>query len=39
MAYPIDKKLVVGVSTNALFDLTREDEIFRDEGIEAYKKF
>lgn len=39
MAYPIEKKLVVGVSTNALFNLTREDEIFRDEGIEAYKKF
>ena len=28
MAYPIDKKLVVGISSNALFDLKKEDDIF-----------
>lgn len=39
MPYPIDKKLVVGLSTNALFDLREEDRIFREEGVEAYKKF
>lgn len=39
MSYPIEKKLVVGLSTNALFDLREEDRIFREEGVEAYKKF
>lgn len=39
MPYPIDKKLVIGVSTNALFNLTKEDDIFRDKGIDAYKKY
>lgn len=38
MPYPIDKKLVVGVSSNALFDLHAEEEIFKTEGLEAYKK-
>ena len=28
MPYPIEKKLVVGISSNALFDLRKEDEIF-----------
>jgi 5'-nucleotidase len=39
MAYPIDKKLVVGVSTNALFNLNKEDEIFNNEGVEAFRKY
>jgi len=39
MAYPIDKKLVVGVSSNALFDLQKEDQIFREKGIKEYRKF
>lgn len=39
MAYPIDKKLVVGVSTTALFDLETEDRIFHEEGVAAYKKY
>lgn len=39
MAYRIDQKLVVGVSTNALFDLRIEDEIFNSEGIEKYKAY
>jgi len=39
MAYPINKKLVVGVSSNALFDLQAEDRIFREEGIKAYRKY
>ncbi|MFW5804122.1 MAG: 5'-nucleotidase [bacterium] len=38
MAYPIEKKLVVGISANSLFDLAKEDAIFRDEGLDAYKK-
>ena len=39
MPYPIHRKLVVGVSTNALFDLELEDRIFKEQGVEAYKKY
>ena len=39
MAYPIENKLVVGVSSSALFDLQLEDEIFQTNGLEEYKKY
>ncbi|MFA5012132.1 MAG: 5'-nucleotidase [Ignavibacteria bacterium] len=39
MAYPIERKLVVAVSSNALFDLEKEDEIFQKEGLQAYKAY
>jgi len=39
MGYPIDKKLVVGISSNALFDLKKEEEIFLNEGLNAYRNF
>ena len=39
MPYPIEKKLVVGISSNALFDLRTEDEIFKKERLEAYRKY
>lgn len=39
MPYPIERKLVVGVSSNALFDLELEDEIFNEEGVEKYRQF
>lgn len=39
MGYPIDKKIVVGISSNALFDLRREDEIFEKNGLEAYRMY
>lgn len=39
MPYRIEDKLVVGVSTNALFNLEEEDKIFREQGIEAYKDY
>jgi 5'-nucleotidase len=39
MAYPIERKLVVGVSTTALFDLDIEDQIFKKEGLEKFKKY
>jgi 5'-nucleotidase len=39
MPYPIERKLVVGVSSNALFNLELEDEIFNNEGVEKYRKF
>ncbi|MET0636661.1 MAG: 5'-nucleotidase [Chitinophagaceae bacterium] len=38
MPYPIEKKLVVGVSSNALFDLEVEDRIFSEKGIEVYRQ-
>lgn len=36
MAYQLDKKMVIGVSSRALFDLTIENEIFERQGLEAY---
>lgn len=39
MAYTLNDKLVVGVSTRALFDLTKESEIFEKEGIEAFCRY
>jgi 5'-nucleotidase len=36
MAFNLADKLVVGVSTRALFDLTRESSIFENEGIDAF---
>ncbi|MBR5799064.1 MAG: 5'-nucleotidase [Lachnospiraceae bacterium] len=36
MAYCLDNRLVIGVSSRALFDLTVENEIFRTQGVEAY---
>lgn len=38
MPYHIEKKLVVGVSSNALFDLELEDKIFLEEGVEKYRQ-
>lgn len=38
MPYPIDKRLVVGISSSALFDLENEDRVFKSEGLEAYRK-
>lgn len=38
MAFPIEEKLVVGITTSALFDFTVEEEIYRNEGLEAFKK-
>lgn len=39
MAYVLDDKMVVGVSSRALFDLTEENEIFETEGLEAYQNY
>uniref|UniRef100_UPI00405606A1 5'-nucleotidase n=1 Tax=Acetatifactor sp. TaxID=1872090 RepID=UPI00405606A1 len=39
MAYQLDDKMVIGVSSRALFDLTVENEIFEREGVEAYCKY
>lgn len=37
MAYPIEKKLVVGVASSALFDLSESHDIFLNQGQEAYR--
>ena len=36
MAYDLENRLVIGVSSRALFDLTVENEIFCSQGVEAY---
>jgi 5'-nucleotidase len=36
MAYELDDKLVVGISTRALFDLDEAHRVFHEEGLEAY---
>jgi 5'-nucleotidase len=39
MAYDLHNRLVIGVSSRALFDLKKENEIFEKEGIEAYRTY
>lgn len=39
MPYQLDNKMVIGVSSRALFDLTIENEIFERQGVEAYCKY
>lgn len=39
MAYNLENRLVIGVSSRALFDLTAENEIFRTQGVEAYCQY
>lgn len=39
MPYPIEDKLVIGIASSALFDLTDSDRVFREEGEEGYKAF
>lgn len=39
MAYQLDKKMVIGVSSRALFNMTVENEIFEQQGVEAYCRY
>lgn len=39
MPFPIDKKLVVGVSATALFNFETEHQIYLKEGIDSYIKY
>lgn len=39
MPYPIERKLVVAVSSSALFDLSESHKVFVEEGPKAYKEF
>ena len=38
MPVSLDKLLVIGISSRALFDLEAEEEIFRSQGLEAYRR-
>lgn len=38
MGYAIEDKLVIGVASSALFDLSESDTIYRTAGVEAYRK-
>lgn len=38
MTLKLDDKLVVGISSRALFDLEEENKIFETEGLEAFAK-
>lgn len=39
MSVTLDDRLVVGISSRALFDLREEDRLYREEGLEAYRRF
>lgn len=39
MPFELDDKLVVAVSSRALFDLEEENDIFESQGLEAYSKY
>lgn len=39
MPLNLDEKLVIGVSSRALFDLETENRIFEDKGLEAYSQY
>ncbi len=39
MAYQIEHKLVIGVASSALFDLTESHQVYLDSGAEEYRKY
>lgn len=39
MPYDLEKRLVIGVASSAMFDLTESDAVFRREGEEQYRKY
>lgn len=39
MAYDLKNRLVVGVSSRTLFDLSYENKILEEEGVEAYSRY
>ncbi|WP_323120255.1 5'-nucleotidase [Burkholderia alba] len=38
MPYPIEDKLVVGVASSALFDLAESDAVYREKGVDEYRR-
>ena len=39
MAMSVDNKLVVGISSRALFDLEFENRIYEEQGLQAYLEY
>ena len=39
MAFPIEKKLVVSISSSAVFEMSAADDVFKHEGDDAYRKY
>lgn len=39
MPYDLSDTLVIGVSSSALFDLSEAEEVFRTQGIKAYRRY
>ena len=39
MAFPIEKKLVVAVSSSALFDLSESDKVYNECGLQEYRRY
>ncbi|MDC8756558.1 5'-nucleotidase [Janthinobacterium fluminis] len=39
MAYQIEQKLVIGIASSALFDLSESHQIYLDSGAEEYRKY
>jgi len=39
MPFSVENKLVVAVASSALFDLTESDRIYREQGLEEYRRF
>ncbi len=39
MSYKLEDKLVIGISSRALFDLEEENRIFEEEGLESYSRY
>jgi len=39
MSFPIEQKLVVAISSSAVFDMTDADKVFRDKGEESYRMY
>lgn len=39
MAFPIQDKFVIAVTTSALFDMQESDEVFKNRGEKAYRKY
>ena len=38
MPYSVEGKIVIAISSSALFDMTETDKILRDKGLLAYKE-
>ena len=39
MPYPIENKLVIGIASSALFDLTASHQVYLEGGAEEYRKY